>query len=227
VEGGAVVSPQSGEEIDERIAFAALLAGDRPAWLERPQAVDVWDAKGLTEGMIQRLLRRSATVRPAGPQDKPKHLHPRGAAWIEVDGRRVGSLGPLHPEVVDAYDLGEGAMVVELDLQELDAVGERPRRFAPIPRFPSSTRDLAIIVRDGVPAGDVERAVSEVAGELAAEVALFDRFGGGSVPVGHASLALHVVYRAADRTLTDAEIDQRHAQVLAEVEKRFSAQLRA
>ena len=213
--------------VEERIAFAALMAGDRPAWLAKPEAVDVWDAKGVVEGMTQRLLRRPATLRPTSAEDRPRHLHPRGAAWVEVDGRRVGALGPLHPDVVDAFDLGEGAVVVELDLLALDAVGARPSRFAPIPRFPSSTRDLAVVVGDRVAAGDVESAVRQVAGELAEEVALFDRFVGGNVPAGHASLALHVVYRAADRTLTDAEVDQRHAQVVAEVEKRFGAQLRA
>ena len=133
----------------------------------------------------------------------------------------------MRSDVVAAFDLGEGAVVVELDLLALDAVGARPSRFAPIPRFPSSTRDLAVVVGDRVAAGDVESAVRQVAGELAEEVALFDRFVGGNVPAGHASLALHVVYRAADRTLTDAEVDQRHAQVVAEVEKRFGAQLRA
>ena len=56
---------------------------------------------------------------------------------------------------------------------------------------------------------------------------LFDRFAGGSVPAGRHSLAFHVVYRAADRTLTDAEVDARHAHVVAEVEKRFGATLRA
>ena len=213
--------------VEERIAFAALMAGDRPVWLARPEGVDVWDAKGVVEGVTQRLLRRPATLRPASAEDRPRHLHPRGAAWIEVDGKRVGALGPLHPDVVDAFDLGEGAVVVELDLLALDAVGARPSRFAPIPRFPSSTRDLAVVVGDRVAAGDVESAVRQVAGELAEEVALFDRFVGGNVPAGHASLALHVVYRAADRTLTDAEVDQRHAQVVAEVEKRFGAQLRA
>ncbi|HEX3343484.1 MAG TPA: phenylalanine--tRNA ligase subunit beta, partial [Polyangiaceae bacterium] len=136
-------------------------------------------------------------------------------------------LGPLHPDVVDAFDLGDGAMVVEMDLLALDAIGARASRFVPVPRFPASSRDLAVVVRDGVPAGDVETAVRQVAGELAERVALFDRFVGGNVPKGHASLALHVVYRAADRTLTDAEVDQRHAQVVAEVEKRFGAQLRA
>ena len=217
----------NGTGVDERIAFAALLSGERPGWLEKPRGVDVWDGKGVAEAMTLRMLRREATLRPVSAEDRPKHLHPRGAAWIEVDGKRVGALGPLHPDMLDAFDLGARAVVVELDLLALDAVGARASRFAPIPRFPASTRDLAVVVRDGVPAGDVETAVRQVAGELAEEVALFDRFVGGNVPSGHASLALHVVYRAADRTLTDAEVDQRHAQVVAEVEKRFGAQLRA
>ncbi|HEY1691383.1 MAG TPA: phenylalanine--tRNA ligase subunit beta [Polyangiaceae bacterium] len=212
---------------DERIAFAAVLAGDRPAWLERPRAVDVWDAKGVAEGMVQRLVRREVTLRACAAADRPKHLHPRGAAWIEVEGKRAGSLGPLHPDVVGAFDLGDGAVVLELDLQALQALGAKPLRFAPLPRFPASTRDLAIVVRDEVPAGDVEHAVRAAAGDLGEAVALFDRFVGGNVPTGHASLALHVVYRAPDRTLTDAEVDQRHAHVLAEVEKRFGAQLRS
>jgi len=73
----------------------------------------------------------------------------------------------------------------------------------------------------------VELAVREAAGDLGERVALFDRFVGGSVPAGHTSLALHVVYRAADRTLTDVEVDQRHAHVVAEVQRRFGAQLRS
>ena len=81
-------------------------------------------------------------------------------------------------------------------------------------------------MRDDVPAGDVEHAARDAAGDLAEEVALFDRFVGGNVPAGHASLALHVVYRAPDRTLTDADVDARHAQVVAALEKRFGASLR-
>jgi phenylalanyl-tRNA synthetase beta chain len=216
-----------GTGVDERIAFAALLAGERPAWLAKPAGVDVWDAKGVAAGLVERMVRRPVALLACTADERPRHLHPRGAAWIELDGKRVGALGPLHPDVADAFDLGAGAVVVELDLLALDAIGQAPRRFTPIPRFPASTRDLAVVVRDGVPAGEVESAVRQVAGELAEEVALFDRFVGGKVPAGHASLAMHVVYRAADRTLTDAEVDQRHAQVVAEVEKRFGAQLRA
>jgi phenylalanyl-tRNA synthetase beta chain len=214
---------------DERLSFAALLAGDRAAWLHKPDSVDVWDAKGIAEALVSRLFRREATVRLAAQDNRPPHLHPRGAAWIEVDGKRVGSLGPVHPDVLEAFELpaADPAVVVEVDLAALAALGPLPVRFTPLPRFPASTRDLAVVVADAVPAGEVERAVREAAGDLAEEVALFDRFAGGAVPAGHASLALHVVYRAPDRTLTDAEVDQRHARVVAEVEKRFGAQLRA
>jgi phenylalanyl-tRNA synthetase beta chain len=223
---GAVFLGSGGELPDERLTFAALLAGDRAAWLTRPQGVDVWDVKGIAEGMIRRLLRRGAELRPMLAAERPRALHPRAAAWVEVAGKRVGSLGPIHPDAGDAFEIGEGAVVVELDLEALHAVGVAPARFVPLPRFPSSARDLSLVVRDDVPAGDVEHAARDAAGDLAEEVALFDRFVGGNVPAGHASLALHVVYRAPDRTLTDADVDARHAQVVAALEKRFGASLR-
>jgi phenylalanyl-tRNA synthetase beta chain len=211
---------------NERLVFAAVLAGERPAWLRKPEGVDVWDAKGIAEGLIRRLVRRDPAVALAGA-DRPKHLHTRGAAWVDVDGHRVGSLGPLHPDAAEAFEAGGDIVLIEIDLLALVAIGAPPLRFAALPRFPASTRDLAVVVRDGVPAGDVERAVRKAAGDLGESVGLFDRFVGGAVPAGHASLALHVVYRAPDRTLTDAEVDQRHAQVVAEVEREFGAQLRS
>jgi phenylalanyl-tRNA synthetase beta chain len=227
---GAPAPGRTSPSLDERLAFAAVLAGDRPAWLSKAQPGDVWDAKGLAEGLVARLVRRPASVhaahaRGAGAQP-PRHLHPRGAAFVEVEGQRVGSIGPLHPDVLDAFELDDAVLVVEVDLGVLDAIGAREARFAILPRFPASARDLSVVVRDEVAAGEIESAVRDVAGGLAENVSIFDRFVGGAVPAGHASLALHVVYRAADRTLTDAEVDARHGQVVAEVEKRFGAQLR-
>jgi phenylalanyl-tRNA synthetase beta chain len=212
---------------EERLAFTAVLAGSLPAWLGKSQPVDVWDGKGLVEGLIRRLIRRGASVRAPSAGERPRHLHPRGAAWVEVGGARVGSLGPIHPDVVDAFGLGENPIVVELDLDAVDAAGAQPITFVPPPRFPASLRDVAVVVRDEIAAGDLERAVREAAGDLAEQVTLFDRFAGTGIPAGHASLALRVVYRAPDRTLTDAEVDARHAQVVAQIERQFGGQLRA
>jgi phenylalanyl-tRNA synthetase beta chain len=224
---GTVFLPGDGAEVEERPAFAAVLAGERSFWLSKPQAVDVWDAKGLARALVLRLVQREPAVSLAGEPERPSRLHPRGAAWIDVDGKRVGAIGPLHPDVSDAFEVQGPVVVVELDLRALEAVGARAPSFTPLPRFPASKRDLAIVVDTLVPAGVVEQAVREAAGDLAEEVQLFDRFVGGSVPAGRASLALHVVYRAPDRTLTDIEVDARHAQVLAAVEKRFGATLRS
>jgi phenylalanyl-tRNA synthetase beta chain len=129
--------------------------------------------------------------------------------------------------VAEAFDVVPPAVVVDVDLSELHAVGAAATRFAPLPRFPASTRDLAVVVVDRVSAGDVRQAARDAAADLAERVLLFDLFEGGNVPTGHKNLGLRVIYRAPDRTLTDAEIDARHATVVAAVQARFGATLRS
>jgi phenylalanyl-tRNA synthetase beta chain len=212
---------------EERLALAVVVAGNRAGWLRKPEPVDVWDAKGIAEALILRVLHRDVAVRTPEAAEMPTLLHPRGAAWIEADGARLGALGPIHPDVADAFGIAGSVVVIELDLDAARALGPERLRFAALPRFPASARDLAIVVPDGVAAGDVERAARAVAGDLAAEVALFDRFTGAGVAAGHASLGLHIVYRAHDRTLTDAEVDVRHGEVVSALEKQFGGTLRA
>ena len=209
----------------EKMRIAFVLAGERPAWLARPQGFDVWDAKGYATELARRLSGKPVDVVPATREEAPKHLHPRGAAFVEVGGTRVGAFGPLHPDVVDALELDGEVLAFEMELDPFVAGPALPA-YAAIPRFPASTRDVALVVKDGTPAGEVERAVREAAGALAEEVRIFDRFVGGQVPAGCASLAFHVVYRAADRTLTDAEVDAAHANVVKSVGERFGATLR-
>jgi phenylalanyl-tRNA synthetase beta chain len=211
----------------EPLVFAAALSGERPAYLARPAPVDVWDGKGIAEGIVQRLTGRSAEVRAFAANARPPHLHPRGAALVSIGGARVGSLGPLHPDVADRFDLKHEVILVELDLDAIGRLGKTRPRFVPIPRFPASTRDLALVVSDDVPAGEVEGAVKKAAGPMAEEVTLFDRFSGGAIPPGHTSLAFRIVYRAEGRTLTDAEVDLQHGRVVADVGALFGATLRA
>lgn len=211
---------------DERLRVAFALAGDRPAWLDKPSALDVWDAKGYAVELARRVSGRPVEVTPAPRAEAPAHLHPRGAAFVSVGGTRVGAFGPLHPDAVDALELDGEVLVFEMELDPFIAGAATPQ-FSPIPRFPASTRDVALVVKDGVPAGEVEAAVRAAAGPLAEAVHLFDRFVGGQVPPGHASLAFHVVYRSAERTLTDAEVDAAHANVVASASRQFGATLRA
>ncbi|HEY8073173.1 MAG TPA: phenylalanine--tRNA ligase subunit beta, partial [Labilithrix sp.] len=210
----------------EELRVAAVLAGDRTTWLTKSAALDAWDAKGVAEELARRIAGAPVTIDPAKREEAPPHLHPRGAGFVSFDGKRIGSFGPLHPDVLDDLELDGDVLVVELTLEPFVS-GPKLPRYAPIPRVPAATRDIALVVKDGVPAGDVERAVREAAGALAEEVRIFDRFVGGQVPEGHSSLAFHVVYRASDRTLTDAEVDAAHANVVKAVGDRFGATLRA
>ncbi len=229
LEGDAGLLPE------ERPSFAALLAGARPAYLTaHPDNYDVYDAKGLALELVERMTRQRASVEHSVGAHTA-HLHPRGAAAIRIGGAMVGVLGPLHPDVVDALDLGGGAQIVELDLAALEAVGHAVPRFKPIPRLPAVSRDIALVVHDDVPSGRVEELIRQAAGELCESVELFDLFRGASVPEQHRSLAFHVVYRdpgaATDpdnaRTLTDKEVDARQAEVIRTAEKELGASLRS
>ena len=222
---------------DEVPSFAAVLVGEHTRGLDKPRPLDVWDAKGVALEIVERATRRRAELRLAS--ERLPHLHPRGAAEVvvSVGGSQVvvGSLGPLHPDVRDALDLETDVLVIELCLRALarEAGLEKPK-FKPIPQLPAATRDVALVVPERVTAREIERAIAEAAGELCESVEVFDVFTGGSIPAGHRSLAFHVVYRdplaasAPDkaRTLTDAEVDQRHAAVVAKTNERFGATLR-
>jgi phenylalanyl-tRNA synthetase beta chain len=212
---------------EERLSFAVILSGARPSYLQKPEAYDVWDAKGFAEGMLARVTRRATQVRVTEPAERPSYLHPRGAGLIAVGEVVVGSFGMLHPDIVNAYDLDPHTAVIELDAARIADLSLQRPSFRDIPRFPPSRRDLALVVSDAVPAGDVLAAIRGAAGPLAEHVELFDRFVGGSIPKDHASLAFRVVYRAEDRTLTDAEVDERHTQVVNEMQRRFAATLRS
>lgn len=219
----------------ERPSFAAVLAGPRPTYLAVPEKLDVFDAKGLALELVERMTGESAKGRLAAGTAGTAHLHPRGAGEVLLGGQRVGVFGPLHPDVVDAFDLGGEAFVVELDLAAIEVAGRRSPRYRPIPRLPPVTRDLALVVHDDVSAAEVEAVIREAAGPLCESVELFDMFRGGAVPESHRSLAFHLVYRdpnaATDperaRTLTDREVDQRHAEVVKAATDRLGGQLRA
>jgi phenylalanyl-tRNA synthetase beta chain len=236
--GGA--RPRLAEDVGalpaERLELAAVLAGPRLEHLSLdPPEVDVYDAKAIAIELVERISGLTPSVRVAGGGEHTRHLHPRGAAELVFDDTLVGRFGPLHPDVCDGFELGGGAQVVELDLEALEALGTRIPRYRGIPRLPAVTRDLSLVVRDAVAAGDVATALGKAAGELCESIAIAAEFRGGSVPAGSRSLTFRVVYRdpksksdAADaRTLTDQEVDGVEARMLEVARAELGAELRS
>lgn len=218
---------------EERPSFAALLAGPRPGYLgTKPQDYDVYDAKGVALELVFRMTGREGRV-VVGDQ-RPAHLHPRAFGHVLLDDRSVGTFGTVHPDVIDAFDLGGSAQLVELDLAELEQFEAKPPRFRPIPRVPAVTRDVAFELPESVSAGSVESAIRASAGDLCESVELFDLFRGAPIAEGRRSLAFHIVYRDpkartqpdAARTLTDKEVDERQNAVIQSVTAQFGGAIR-
>jgi len=218
----------------EELRFAAVLAGTRHQYLSlKPEEVDVYDAKGLAIELIERVSGKQASVRLSA--SKPGHLHPRGASDIWVGDVLLGQLGPLHPDVVDALDLGQTAQIVELDLEALRRVGREVPQFRAIPRLPAVTRDLSLVVGDAVGAGKVGEILEQAGGTLCESIELLGLFRGGSLPDGQKSLTFRVICRDPKartlaeeaRTLTDKEVDEVQARMLKAAQAEFGATLRA
>jgi phenylalanyl-tRNA synthetase beta chain len=156
-------------------------------------------------------------------------LHPRSAAtleWTAPGGSTVplGVAGELHPRVAAAFDLPRAVFAFDLSFTALSEAARLVRGHAGVPRFPAVLRDLAVVV-----AGDVEaRAVLEGvrAEPLVEDVTLFDVYKGAPIPEGKKNLAMAIRYRAADRTLTDAEADAAHGRIVDRLRGELSAELR-
>jgi len=201
---------------DEVPSFAAVLAGPRDVWLGRGDELDVFDAKGVAEEIVRRVLGREPRVELLHGDARPMHLHPRGAASLLVGDVKIGTLGPLHPDLVDRFELEGPALVIEIDLRALESLGIETPAFRPLPTLPASSRDVALEVDEQVPAGDLERKLREGAGDICETIEVFDVYRGKGVAAGKKSIAFRLTYRDPKmaRTLTDAEIDKQHHKAL-------------
>jgi phenylalanyl-tRNA synthetase beta chain len=216
---------------EERRMFAALLAGSRPSTLGKPEPLDVYDAKGVALELVERVTNRKATL----ARSTAAHLHPRGAGVVLVEGREVGRLGPVHPDVIERLDLDGECLVVEIDLAELETVCGRVPQFQAIPQLPAVTRDLALVVHEDVESGTLSASIRESAGALCESVELFDLYRGKGLPEEHKSLAYRVVFRDPNaslhpeqaRTLTDAEVDACTRAVIEALNTKHGAVVRA
>ena len=158
-------------------------------------------------------------------------FHPGRCAQVSVEDDVVGVVGELHPLVREAFDLpAQPVGALELDLEALlaqaIAVG-KVRTMRPIPRFPSVSQDLALVVDEGFAAQKVQEAIVEAGGRLLRRVELFDLYRGEQIPSGKKSLAYSLTYQAEDRTLTDDEVARVQERIVRRLAEELGAELRA
>ncbi len=192
-----------GAPIAEPHRLAAVVVGPLApgSWREQGADADFYVAKGLLE-LLAEAMDAPLSLEPAA---RP-FLHPARAADVSFGGVRAGWIGELHPTVLAGIDARAG-VAFEIDVAPLlEAASVGAESFEDVTTFPAVGEDIAVVADAGVPAERIVATVAEAGGELLRSIRVFDVYEGEQVGAGKRSLALHLRFRAADRTLTDSEV---------------------
>jgi phenylalanyl-tRNA synthetase beta chain len=209
-----------GEQIDERTAIAfgfSAARGGEPPWRDS----DFLRLKGDCEALLRAVTGRDAEILPGTHHA----LHPGKTGIVRIDGAELGAVGCVDPRLSKALDLPGNAYLCLLDATAIPAY--RTPHYRPPSRFPSTYRDLALVIATTVAAREVERAISDVLGALCTGVAVFDEYRGPQVEHGRKSLAVRITLQRFDATITDEEADAAIGRVLDAMRERFGATIRA
>ena len=220
---GRVFTNVNGQTKEER-RVAIAITGQRalPFWSgdERDAKFDAYDLKGLAEDLLEQFGLRGIVF---GKRAASTTLFLESAA-VTLGGKLpLGELGQLLPALAKKYDLRDAVFLAEFNLDLLISRRNAGKSFKVLPQFPSSRRDVAMIVPEVITHDAVLTAVKSAKPANLESVELFDVFRGKRVPAGQKSLAYAFTYRAADKTLTEAEVNVSHTKVV----ETFKTQLQA
>jgi phenylalanyl-tRNA synthetase beta chain len=219
---GKVFLLQGKDLPQEKEMLCTVLSGARAelSWQADKEPLDFFDAKGVVENILNQLgLKASFDV------GDDEGLFPGRGASIVVDDDKIGILGELHPKVAQAFELSDVACLIEIDLEKLLTKVTEIKEFQAIPRFPSVTRDIALVIDEQVSYQKVEKIIR--GDTLVTRVTLFDLYRGEQIPAGKKSFAIRIVYQSPSHTLTDEEVDQTQEQMLAKLRRELGATLRS
>ena len=158
-------------------------------------------------------------------KDNPSY-HPGRCAKVSINGIDLGYMGQIHPLVAANYDMDGEVYCVEVDLSAMFDLRLPDATYVPLPKYPSVTRDLALVCDESVTVASCEDVITASAGKLLRGVKLFDIYRGTGIPEGKKSLAFSLELRADDRTLTDTDSEAVVTKVLAALKDKLDAVLR-
>ena len=213
-ECGHTFTPQEGLPIETNHLCVGMYGKD----------VDFFGLKGSLETMLEAVGFEGYEIMP---ETNNTTFHPGRCATIMYNDIYIGTFGEVHPEVVDNYNLGQRVYLAELDLDLIFDNSDRTIIYNPLPKYPSTSRDIALLVKDEVIVKQIEDIIKANGEDLLESYKLFDVYKGAQIEEGYKSIAYSIIYRSKDKTLTDDDVNKVHHNIIRELEEKLDARLRS
>jgi len=187
---------------DERMTMTLGFYGDG----------DFYAMKGVVEGIIELLGMKEKLSFDANAGKN--FLHPGRQASVSYKGENIGFLGEVHPMVLENYEIGERTYVAVIDLKSVVDHADFSYLYKGVPKFPAVTRDISMLVPKEIIAAEIEKILWQRGGKILEDASLFDIYEGEQVKEGCKSMAYSLTFRAADKTLTDDDVNSSMKKIL-------------
>ena len=224
-EEGRIFLPMGDERPVEQEHLAAAVTGQMVAnsWNKKDQPADFFQLKGIVERYLKNMgIAGKITYVPTSDRQE---MHPGRTADIMVDDQLVGFIGQVHPQTAKEYKIPE-TYVFELNLELLLAAPKIENEYTPISKYPSITRDIALLVDDDVENTTIVEAIKQKGGAYLKEIHLFDVYAGSHLPAGKKSLAYTLTYQDDKGTLTEDQVNTAFDKVTAYLQDKVDAEIR-
>ena len=220
---GSVFNPQEQGLPDERLKLGAVVCGTSEVnWLKHKFNMDFFYLKGILEHFLNEMgiseyeFKATAT---AG-------YHPGRNAVIMVKETPVGIIGEVHPLVLENFSIKETVCALELELDEIYKLSSKKAMLESITKYPAVERDIAVLLKNDIMASAAVKAIKAGGTELLRDVVVFDVYTGGQVPEGYKSIAFKLKLQAAEKTLTEKDVNEVVQNILDKLEQDLEAKLR-
>ncbi|MGI6751326.1 MAG: phenylalanine--tRNA ligase subunit beta [Anaerovoracaceae bacterium] len=179
--------------------------------------------KGIVEELLNKMGIKTLSF---DSEENESAFHPGRCGLIYGDGERIGIIGELHPNVLDIYEISGRVYCCEMNFDKIAKLANKTVLYKPLPKYPSTSRDIALLLDEEIPASKVAERIREKGDSILESVTLFDVYRGKQVPKGKKSIAFTLTYRKKDGTLTDEEVQPIHEEILKVLRDKLDAVLR-
>lgn len=186
--------------------------------------VDFFSIKGAVETILTNVGFYGYEVEP---ETKNLTFHPGRCAKLVYNNICIGTFGELHPDVLENYDLNQRVYVAEIDIDLVFENLNNSKVYNPLPKYPATTRDIALLVKDEVFVKQIEDIIKANGSDILESYQLFDVYKGAQIEEGHKSIAYSITYRSKDKTLTDEDVAKVHDKIVSELSEKLNANLRS